>query len=368
GISPAATIDRGAMTSLGSNQWQASIPVPVGGWSSQGLRTLQYYASPLTDIRGNGGASATVNDLVDLSGATPVYVSSQSVVAPTPPLANPTNLGADDGALAVLSEGATTATAVLATNNQVSASGWSSTGSNPEDATTSNNGYRTNSASPPNPLRLGFPNPSPGGTITQVNVKVEQSITSFVDNAWAVRACVAGGGCGTTSATQLGTSSGSTDVTRTFDVTTLHPTGASSWTWTDVNNLEVEVLVGFGANGNRDGSTARVDYVTVEVVHATYTGTLQLDWTGVPVSSTYFLDLEYTASADETFNVNVWDWTTSSYATRGTLTATSPTPFAYLLTANEVQGGAVRVRLVDVNAADTVLSTVSLDYARLDLV
>ncbi|MEA3165320.1 MAG: Archaeal Type pilin, N-terminal [Thermoplasmata archaeon] len=380
-ISPTAPTDKGAMTSLGNDQWRATIPVPAGGWSQQGLKTLQYYATPLADLRGNSASSIVRNDVIELVGATMQYITvpGTTVVAPTPAMTSPGNMGAADGLFATLTEANTTpactpGTVTLSTNAEASTVGtWASTGTAPTDATTDNSGYRTfanapTSTSTGTQLRLGFPNPTAGCTITSVKVLVDQRVqTTFIDDGRRIYACFAGSACGTTAtATQLASSS---DAVRTFDLTTLRP-GGGSWSWTDVNNFETAIQpVQSGAG--RDG-TWRVDHVQLQVISVTspaaYTGIAQLDWTGIVAGSAHYVDIGYTGAADESFVVNVWDWSTSTFNTRSPqLSATTLSQYVYLMTASEVSGsGQVRLRIADFNPVDTTLSTVNLDYARID--
>lgn len=381
-LTPASPSDAGNMTSLGNNQWQAIIQPPGGGWAAQGLKSLQYYASPLADNRGNSGQSGVRTDLIELSGATHHYVTTASVVAPTPALAGSANLNAEDGNSASLGEGivgspCSPGTVTLsASNPPISLTGWSTSGATPQDTTSSNNGWRTNSNTAPAPLRVGFPDPTAGCTITSVEILLEQSVTRYTDDGWTVQACVAGGGCGTATPFQAsGVSAGQSapnDAILTFALTTVPPPGGA-WTWAAINNLEVSVNPTLqGSKDNNGGTSAwRIDHIQVRVTSVqTYTATLQLDWTGLPGGNAHYLDLRTQTPADEAYHVWVWNWTASSYVQRGTLASGSGglTQFAYLLTAQELQAGAVRVQVRDANPNDTTPSTLLLDYARVDRV
>lgn len=370
---PSGQID---MTSLGNDLWRATIPTPSGGWALQGFRTLQYSMSPIADARGNSGSSATVNDLIELSGAQVRFVNTAQAIAPTPALVNPGNLQAQDGAVTTLTEGGggcTGGTITLATSGATDVSQAGSSGNNPQDATTSNDGWRHESDSPPVAMRFGFPNPTPGCEITQVRIRIEQSIQRYSNDGWTVQACGVGGlNCGTVSAFQAsGVTQGSsnpTDVVLTFDVTSLPP--AAGWSWTSINDLEVNIIPTQQGSKDNNGGTSRwrLDFLELLVTSApAYTGTAQLDWTGLPSGTAYYLEIGYTGS-DESFNVNVWNG--ASYTTRGTLTAGAApgTIFFYALAPSEVIGNAVRVRIVDSNPADTaIVSSQAMDFARVSI-
>lgn len=366
-VTPASPTDKGVMTQVSTFVWTATI-APAGGFGASGGQTLQYYASPLTDLRGNSGQSSTMAAAVALTG-TVQYVDTHTEVAPTILQSGGTNLQAADGNSAVFQEGSTSGTTTLAANAVVSSgTGWS-TGTN---AFASDNAYATNANNNPGALRLSFPDPTAGGPITAVKVNLEQSVVSFVDDTWAIQACFnpAGGStCNTISATQLGTISTSADVVRVFDITGARP-GGGSWTWTDINNLEILVQPGKGTNAARDG-TWRADLVSVDVTANTFSAKERLEWTSLATSSTnHYLEIKGTGASDETFNINVCQAPAfTTCVTRGTIVGTGSTTTTYLLLGSPAEyqtSGATRVRveIVD-NAADAVQSTFSLDYARI---
>lgn len=362
-ITPALPSDKGVMTSFGNNQWQATVPIPGGGWALQGLQTLQYYASPLADLRGNSGQTATSGDLIQVAG-TPQYLSSQTPIAPTT-ISSPGNLTAADGQSAVVNEGASVAALVnLPVLATVSSSGWS----NPGNGFVSDNNDATTTSST-NPLRYTLTD-APGGLIgtgpTKVVLGIEQAVSSSTSSDdWSLQACWAsgylGGACSAVSGNLQSTSS---DTILTYDVSALRP-GGGVWTWTDLQNLEI--VVKRVATGSR---TYQLDQAFVSV-GPTYSAVEQLDWTGVPVGLVRYLEIGYSGAALENVNVNVYNWVTSSYTTRGTLTSAGVAQLAYLLTAAEYQvlGGNVRIQLVDDNVADlTGPQSYLIDYARVTTV
>lgn len=369
-----AYIDGGPMTSLGGNQWSNAVPDPV--WLTKSGQSLQYYVSPVTDLRGNSGASSTQSDLVQLVAlftAVSSHTSTMGGFTVAEPFANAQGT-ASDGSFATFEEGSSAgAPVVVAANLEVSASGWGTDGTgSPKDTTASDDRYRANSALLPAVLRLGFPNPAAAGPIIAVNIKVEQSITSFIDNTWIVSACVAGGGCGTASAAQLGSSSASADTTLTFDITNLKPPGVTTWAWTDINNLEVTVLPAFGANLIRDGSTGRIDYVAVEITSGTFSTAEQFDWTGVPagIGGLRVLELGACSVSGDTYSIHVYDWVLGAFsvASRATLNSGNCPTLMYTLTADEYSAGSglVRIKFADATPAGSTQGTFRLDYARVN--
>jgi len=371
-VTPGSPTDHGAMTKVAPSTWKATIPAPSGGWQLQGLQTLNYYASPVKDLRGNSGASPTRADVVDISG-TPTYVTGHTEIAPTT-ITGFANLGADDGMTESSQEGlgttATTCTAVATTLNAnavvSTGTGWSNLGTpTGTNVFTSDNLYGTNANSAPGALRLGFPNPTPAGTICAVKVKVEQSISPFLNDLWQPAPCNAGGSCGTAPASQAGSSA---DSVLTFDVTSFHGT----WSWTDVNNFEASVQPVLSLT--RDG-TWRLDVVQLEVWVQTYTVTQQFDWTGVPVGTqaspgVHYLDLKVAGASDESFSINVYNWNSATFVPRLAVSGTAMQQLTYALQPNEYQVGTgnVRIQVVDTPMADLTQSSVTYDYLRVDTV
>jgi hypothetical protein len=342
------------------------VPPPAGAptfWALQFGQTLQYYFSPVTDLKGNTGQTAAQSSAIQSAG-TQTYVTGHTEVAPTT-ITSPANLGAADGQSALVNEGAGTTTVTVAANGvTTSGTGWAGgTNTFAQDLS-----YATNANNAPGALRLDLANPPAGGTILSVKVNLRQDISAAaLDDTWSVHACFTGGACGATViAAQLGTTA---DTTLTFDVTADRP-GGGSWSWTDINNLQVSVQP--NKVGTRDG-TWRLDLASATVQSTAYTGTETLDWTGVPAgtSGTHYLDLSTSGAAVENWNVNVWNWVTASYTPRGTLSAAGATQFSYLLAANEYQAGPgnVRIQLTDAVPGDsTGPNSLGVDYARVDTV
>jgi len=109
-------------------------------------------------------------------------------------------------------------------------------------------------------VRLGLSNPTASGAVTSVVVRAEVSIldtTPPPNDGFKLAACILAT-CGTESAVLAGASS---DVTISFDVTGLRP-GGGAWTWTELNDLEIQVRS--SAVGGPDG-TWRIDRVWAEV-------------------------------------------------------------------------------------------------------
>ncbi|MHB8634354.1 MAG: type IV pilin [Thermoplasmatota archaeon] len=358
--------DQGAMAPLGNFRWSGNVPAPASTpvyWALQYGQTLQYYVSPVTDLKANTGAAATQSNAVQIGG-TMSYVTAHTEVSPTT-ITNPGNLQAADGQWAVINEGLGPATTTLVANSvAATGTGWAGgTSTYAQDGV-----YATNANTAPGALQLGFTSPAAGGTIASVKVSLVQDISpAAVDDTWSVHACLAGGSCGTTTiAAQSGTT---TDTTLTFDLTGDRP-GGGAWTWTDMTKLQVSIQPNKVAA--RDG-TWRLDYATVAIVANGYTGTETLDWTGVPAgtSATHYLDMSYSGAAAENWNVKVWNWVTSAYTQRAVFANAGATQFTYVLAANEYQVGTgnIRIQLTDLTPTDTTgPNSLSLDYARVDTI
>jgi hypothetical protein len=308
------------------------------------------------------------SDLVDLL-ATYTYPTSNTPTTGTVSAFANLQSASDSGAAAVLSEGGTVGTpttqsfnanGIINANGLVSAGGTRIAASDDVYAT-----YATNGPNQNNVLQASLVNPvSTQGTITRVVLSAEVSIVGYANDGFQLQGCLENTGvCNAFSA--MGGQS-STDVTMTYDVTSIRP-GGGSWGWTDVTNLEIVVLP--VQQGSRDG-TWRVDRVWADItfVSTTYTMSIRLDWTTAPTTgNSHTLDLRYSTTGD-TFNVQVCTWVAGScttWNTRGTaLNSAGLTSWQYVLLATEKSGANVAVRFIDAAPTSAVQGTLSLDYAR----
>lgn len=343
--------------------WQASIPapapVPPGSWGVNVGKTITYYVYPLTDnaVPANTGRSATGTDPVNVFTQ---YKYAESHVDTLGTVANFPSLGADDGSEGSFTEGiaaGAAGTMTLAANAVVSSgTGWGTTGS----AIGSDDNYATNANNNAGTLQLGYANPATNpGTITQVVVRAEANIAGAANDGWQLQACLAAT-CNALSATFTGTQA---DSTISYDVSAARP-GGGSWSWTDINNLEVRITP--VKSGSRDG-TWQVDHATADVTYApTYGMTIQLGFGTVQSGATHTLQLEYHIGAgSNSYNVQVATgcspacvWTNQAPVLSSTTLAT----YSHVFTAAEVSAG-YQVRIVSATQ-DLSQSQVFLDYAR----
>lgn len=88
---------------------------------------------------------------------------------------------------------------------------------------------------------------------------------------------------------------------------------------------------------------------------------VQWNTTGIRSTGEDTLVLRYNlTTADDTFGVWVWSFTSSDWTQRGTLDQTSQSFFNYTLTTDEKSGGVVRIRLNDTSSSGT--TDLSIDY------
>ncbi len=345
GTGPAWT-NGGAMTSLGLDRWEFTIPDLL--WSTHGNEDLQYYVGGVTDTLGNTGSSVVRSDNIEPVLAI-TYVNNYTGGPGT--ITNFANLQAFDDANGTILEGLTSGTSVFLNADSI----LFNDGFN--DAA---NGYASDDAyawvgADGRTIRYGLQAPPPsGGTITAVNIHLEGHITNFGNDQWRVKACLTGlcnGG-------QTFTGS-ATDTIVSHNATTDRP-GGGSWTWSDLANLEARINT--QKSGGRDGNW-QIDKVWAEIDTdgTTYQLDMVTDFAGVTAGSNYTLQMLYRVAGD-TFDVQVYDsgvWTTRGAA----LTATTATLWTYQLQGAEYNAGAPSVRFLD-HTNDGTQGSITMDYIR----
>ncbi|HET6399045.1 MAG TPA: hypothetical protein VFH47_05775, partial [Candidatus Thermoplasmatota archaeon] len=350
-------VQAGPPTSLGNNQWRATIPSHP--WSTLSGRILQYEFRNLVDRNGNTGTGGSTSDTIQTVASVHFPATFTATVGTVSNFANAQS-ASDGGAEATLAEGATTTsqtTSAFNANTVVSSTNWL----NPTLGFASDNLFATTVASG-SVLRYGLADPTPGGTIQSVMLKAETSILGYSNDQFTLQGCL-GGTCNA-ALTLPGSPATGPDTITTYDITTLRP-GGGAWSWTDLNALEARILT--VAQGAADG-TWRVDRVWMEV---TYTATVhsmnvEFTWSGVPAGGTKTLELRHRVSGD-TFVVQVWDGAT--WNTRApSLTGASLSIYQYQLTNAELNAGAPRVRFLDANPTGTAQGLLFLEYARITTV
>lgn len=345
-----------AMTRTATDTWQADIPDQ--GWNGLSGDTLEYYVGGMTDLNGNVGDSTVQQDAIQFV-LVYTYVDSFTATSGTVSSFANAQSASDSSAVATITEAGTAGGSTTATldANAVDGltSGWSNgaNGFSSDDsrATSTNSGAR---------LQYGLADPGvSSGTITSVVIRAEVSISGYNNDAFTLYACFDG----TCNAGSTVSGSGS-DVVRSYDVTSARP-GGGSWSWSDINNLElrIDTVQNSGGGPPQDG-TWRVDHAFAEVTYQgqTYDTDVRMDFSGVPIGLGYQLELRYRTSGD-TFNVQVWNGL--SWTTRGaTLNSGTLDTWSYSLTASEYQLGSPRVRFVDNTPAGTTQGSLELDYVR----
>lgn len=164
---------------------------------------------------------------------------------------------------------------------------------------------------------------------------------------------------GTPGATSLSaTVSGAGDTAYTTDVT-----ADRAWTEQDVADLHLVLVRDSADAGFRD---ADVDHVFVQVTYSIPVTDLEatFDFAGVPAGATQTLQLRYSTGGDS-FDLQVWDGVAAAWTSRGTLDSAAAATFTHVLTADEYDGGAPRLRFLDLDSG-TVAGTLSIDYARVE--
>ncbi len=342
----------GAMAPLGANQWSADVPAQ--SWNLLGGQTLGLQVSGMQDLNGNLAASPGSQDELIEAVTLITYVSAHTDTAGSVAAFAAAQDGDDGGAEATVLEGATGSSPLTLAANGVSSrttAQWSGTANTFLDDAS----YAT-TTSANRDLQLTLVNPTLStGTITAVTLRADVSILGQNGaDGFTLGACF-DNTCGTTSPTRTATSS---DSQIEWIVTSARP-GGGSWTWTDIQDLEVRLT---SIRAGATGETWRVDQAWVEVAFTpAYTLDVTMDLAGVPDGSSETLELVY-RTAGETFEVQVWNG--ASYTTRGTLSSASVATFTHALTTAEYNGGAPRIRLVDLTPTSTTQGSLLLDTVR----
>jgi FlaG/FlaF family flagellin (archaellin) len=370
GTSPAFE-DAGPMTLTAASTWRGTIPAQT--WALLAGRVLEYQVASMRDLNGNVGSSAVYQDPIELV-FTHTYVASNTPTAGTVSSFSNAQSATDLGAEAMVAESgtATPPATVRANANGVAASGRWSGSANGFASDNAYASFATNGPVPRDPLTGAYNDDlvyelqdpaTAAGTVTQVVVHAEVSVSIVGNDGFRLYACLSGT-ISCTSASPMGGQS-LLDTTLSYDITSLRP-GGGAWSWSDLAKLQAAVTL--VQTGSRDG-TWRVDhvYATVTSVASIYTADVRLDWTGVPASADASLELRYRAVGDQ-FSVQAWDWVTNSYRTllpSPALSSSSATVYVTPLGLTETSvTGAVRIRIVDASPAGTVQGILYLDYAR----
>ncbi|MHB1261426.1 MAG: type IV pilin N-terminal domain-containing protein [Thermoplasmatota archaeon] len=372
---PAAYTDAGAMAFQSGTTWTKSVSAPIGGWVAAAGQTLQYYVTGLVDTAASPNTlaqSAAKSDVVD-----PISVYRYVTSIVTTPITGIGTIGdvskaQDDltpGVYTVLTEGG-----VLGP---------------PGSSTTTLAGTTAASA----PLAGSVTNPSNVNSLTDdaaraTGIDVGESVEL---NGFDVPAAATGVTNVKIHADVRKDANGGKDVVYRLDyklgalgVWNLEPSTHTVTSNTDglvnrdlaaaitsVADVETNLYVRAyyqGESGTGASHALEVDRLYIEVTYSTAAGTtydldLQADFTSIQAGTTHTLELVHATSID-TFNVLVYDWVATTWRTCAPVLDGSPTDYSCLLSANEVQANAARIRFTDVDVANTSVGTLSLDYLR----
>lgn len=351
--------DTGAMTLESGTTWNGTIPDPT--WADHGGKTLEYKLVDMTDENGNTGESGVQQDVIeDTGGSTTTPVTTFTVIEGTASSNPESAASSDDGSEATFTEEGTT----TSTSFTMDANGFEdpqNTWSDETNAFTSDDTYATTTST--SPVSYLQSSPSTITNVSSVILHAEVSINpdgGQSNDAFQLAACFPSGACGDLSAEQ---GSSTSDVNITYDVTdsNTHPLGNASWTESDLEALQLEITP--AVQGQTDG-TWRVDraWTTVSGNVTRYSLEVQGDFSNVS-SGTHTLEQEYRVDGD-TYDVQVYDWTTDTWNTRGpTLDQGSATTWSYQLTSDEYDGANDRVRMRYLDRTDgTTQGQLFVDY------
>ena len=174
---------------------------------------------------------------------------------------------------------------------------------------------------------------------------IETQITTLTDGAWIFD--VVGSG----SAVTFTPNSGQTER---FDVT--GPSSGTAGGTKEVATAGPEVI-----NWTTDTSSNRISHSLAAFAPASASLLTQFNTTALRTNGEDVLVLRYNlTSADDTFEVWVWDFTASDWRQRGTLDQTAVSFFNYTLGSDEKSSGTVRIRFND--TSDSGSTELSIDY------
>lgn len=150
-----------------------------------------------------------------------------------------------------------------------------------------------------------------------------------------------------------------------FNFTSSHPKGNATWSWKDINSLEVEFesLKGSGP-GPQDWN---IDHAWLEVTHKAEPSYV-LDAEGlfddVVSGSSYTLEIRHRTDGED-FTVQVWNFSTDTWGPAQTLSNSTLSNWTYDLDpSTELEAQDVLVRLADASGGDPDQSHLELAYAR----
>lgn len=341
----------GPMTDAGTATWSGTIPSQ--NWLLQLGNSLQYRVTGMKDIAGNTATSGHQSDVIQFVGGSQTYTNGHTANVGTVSNFANAQSATDGGAVATLTESASTPPTV---KYATSASGSGGSGSPNNVHSAPDNTYYVLNSNNDQVTVTTFGTGS--GTINKVEFIFEGHYQGTRNDDTVDLRADAGSGFNTVLNDYV--PNAGTDAQRVVDITGLRP----SWSWSDINGLDLRAV--YDRNSGQDAMTVHVDAMWVRVSVASNTDMdIELRFPALPASVTHVLEVNYAVTGD-TFNVQVWNGALTGWVTRGTtLNQASQTTWVYQLTAAEAiaSSGAPLIRIVDSSGASSQ-GTVTLDFVR----
>lgn len=346
----------GAMASEGGGVFSGTVPAQ--SWNVLGGQTLQVYATGLQDTLGNVGADTAVQDEPIDAVTLITYVSAATATTGTVGALAPAQDDADSEAATLLEEAGTLQPAGTGGPSKFSGSAQAATGAptGAANVLASDNTAAEFTVGGQAIEVSGFDLPANADAVTALTIGFEgrrDSAGGGTSPALRIDYKIGAGAYNNAPTATTITATTDTDHTRTL---------SGTFTVADVEAMTVRLTYSTDTNRNPfvDHVFATVTYTTA--AQTTYSMDIQLDFAGVADGAGETLDLRYRTAGD-TYDVQVWNG--ASYASRGTLSLTGAfSTFTHQLTAAEYNGGAPRIRLVDLTPSGTTAGSLQLDYAR----
>lgn len=217
-------------------------------------------------------------------------------------------------------------------------------------------------------LELAFENETADpGSIERVAVTLNVSIEGGGGgDSFGVRACFSDGTC-KDEQTQTVAENTVTNITFDLPAPDHHPGGLATWSWSDINDLQIRIR----SIKNAGGPIWKVDHAWIEVDYspaADYAFATEATIPDVDAGgSSHALQIRYETTG-EAFEVYVWNTNTMSFQSAGELNSTSLTNWTFALHATDhISGtGEVLVRITDSLASDTTRDDLTLSYVRVE--
>lgn len=350
-----------AMTDAGTRVWTATIPAQV--WLTQAIagKSIQYYATGMTDLSANSAQTSVETDPIELL-VTYHYVDSASATTGTVgSLGNAGSTSVSDGNVATLSEaGVTGGSSTVGPTKYFGTTVTNSGTLNANNVLASDDSRNEFDGSGDSLELNGIDLPANAATVTAVTIGFEGRKASSGGTSPSLRLDYklgSGGTYSTGSGSTVSNSGTDSDYTRTL---------TGSFSVAQVESLYVRLVYATDTNRN-----PQVDAVFVTVTYQTtpqteYRMDIQVEWSSATSGGVLdTLELRYRVQ-DDTFNVEVWSFLTSTWRTcSGTLTSTTLATYTCTLALGEISGGEARVRFTDVATTSTTQAFLYLDHARL---